>query len=338
MGSVARGVRPPRGQGGAKRGNRSAESASRRRGGGGISRPLPPAWASLRSPCSSRSRRTHGRSTPSITAKPPNRRRAIFTLLPTRRPCRMSSTGSMPIRQRGDASSLSTPTAIRAALREAGARRFLKDAMARVEAIDPSHSARRRITPLQATVVVALLLTVATGFILEPLATLVLVELTRGSVFRWRRRRPVRRRRPRAGSAGTTPGSGRPWKKSGPSIPCSSRSATRPTCSLSSLPDSTGSIGRATAWTSSLSSTRTTSSRSARQERWRARRPMRSSSSPPAAPGPSLWRSNTRSPSRSANSSRSMMPRTARIRARSPRPTRHSDRDRQASPACRHRW
>ena len=78
---------------------------------------------------------------------------------------------------------VSTPTAIRAALREAGAQRFLKDAMARVEAIDPSHSARRRITPLQATVVVALLLTVATGFILEPLATLVLVELLAAVFF-----------------------------------------------------------------------------------------------------------------------------------------------------------
>ena len=78
---------------------------------------------------------------------------------------------------------VSTPTAIRAALREAGERAFLEEAAARVEAVDPAHSARRRITPVQVAVAVAVFLVVAAAFAIEPLATLTLLELVAAVFF-----------------------------------------------------------------------------------------------------------------------------------------------------------
>ena len=78
---------------------------------------------------------------------------------------------------------VSTPTAIRAALRQAGERAFLKDAIARVEAVDPAHSAQRRITPGQAVVAIAVLLIVGAGFVLGPLFTLTVIELVAAVFF-----------------------------------------------------------------------------------------------------------------------------------------------------------
>ncbi len=78
---------------------------------------------------------------------------------------------------------VSTPTAIRAALREAGEHAFLREAIARVEAVDPAHSARRTIMPVQAMAAVAVLLLVVAGLVLDAFATLILLELVAAVFF-----------------------------------------------------------------------------------------------------------------------------------------------------------
>lgn len=78
---------------------------------------------------------------------------------------------------------VSTPTAIRAALREAGAPGFLQDAVERIETVDPDLSARRRFTHRQAAagaVTTAMLVGAAT---LEPVATLTLLEAVAAVFF-----------------------------------------------------------------------------------------------------------------------------------------------------------
>lgn len=72
---------------------------------------------------------------------------------------------------------VSTPTAIRAALREAGAAGYLAEALARVEAVDPACSARRIVTPRQRTAGILLFAALLAAAILVPLWALALVEL-----------------------------------------------------------------------------------------------------------------------------------------------------------------
>ncbi len=79
--------------------------------------------------------------------------------------------------------SVSTPTVIRAALRAAGARDFLKEAITKVDAVDPECSARRRLTPKQAATGAILVLLVAGAAFLSPVATLAVVELAAAIFF-----------------------------------------------------------------------------------------------------------------------------------------------------------
>ena len=72
---------------------------------------------------------------------------------------------------------VSTPTAIRAALREAGASGYLGQALGRVEAVDPACSARAIITPRQGAAGMLLLAMFLAAAAYFPLATLALVEL-----------------------------------------------------------------------------------------------------------------------------------------------------------------
>jgi cellulose synthase/poly-beta-1,6-N-acetylglucosamine synthase-like glycosyltransferase len=79
--------------------------------------------------------------------------------------------------------SVATPTAIRAALRTAGARHFLEDALGRVESVAPASSARGRLTRPQWAIgaICAVLFTVSA--ILAPVATLTLVEAAAATFF-----------------------------------------------------------------------------------------------------------------------------------------------------------
>jgi cellulose synthase/poly-beta-1,6-N-acetylglucosamine synthase-like glycosyltransferase len=79
--------------------------------------------------------------------------------------------------------SVSTPTAIRAGLRAAGARDFLKDAIARVEAVEPACSARQRLTHTQRAAGATCTGILAVAAILVPLATFTLVEVAAATFF-----------------------------------------------------------------------------------------------------------------------------------------------------------
>lgn len=79
--------------------------------------------------------------------------------------------------------SVSTPTAIRSALREAGASGFLQDALSRVETLDPGFSARRRFTPKQAAAGAILAVLLVMAAILAPIATLTLLEAAAAVFF-----------------------------------------------------------------------------------------------------------------------------------------------------------
>ncbi|HET7717829.1 MAG TPA: glycosyltransferase family 2 protein [Bauldia sp.] len=78
---------------------------------------------------------------------------------------------------------VTTPTAIRAALREAGADRFLHEAVGRLEAVDPTNSARRRVTLSQGITGVVLIVAAIAAFALSPLAALTFLELAAAIFF-----------------------------------------------------------------------------------------------------------------------------------------------------------
>ncbi|MCB1502738.1 MAG: glycosyltransferase [Bauldia sp.] len=78
---------------------------------------------------------------------------------------------------------VSTPTAIRAALREAGAPHYLGKALGRVEAVDPACSARQIMTPRQGAAGALLVAALLAAVVAAPLATLALIELAAAVFF-----------------------------------------------------------------------------------------------------------------------------------------------------------
>jgi hypothetical protein len=79
--------------------------------------------------------------------------------------------------------SVTTPTAIRAALRSCGAEWFVREATGRLLALDPSLSARRVATRPQTAILVLLVATAATAMVAAPMATILLSDVLLALLF-----------------------------------------------------------------------------------------------------------------------------------------------------------
>ena len=78
---------------------------------------------------------------------------------------------------------VATPTAIRAALRAAGARRYLVAALGRLESIGKSYSARLTVTGAQIAAGLAVGATVVVAAVIAPVTTILAVDLIAGCFF-----------------------------------------------------------------------------------------------------------------------------------------------------------
>ncbi|WP_421725315.1 glycosyltransferase family 2 protein [Bauldia sp.] len=78
---------------------------------------------------------------------------------------------------------ITTPTAVRAALRQAGRHRYGAEALHRLEAIDTDVSAKRVVTGRQVSIAAALIMILVGALVAAPIATLIVIDLIAATFF-----------------------------------------------------------------------------------------------------------------------------------------------------------